>query len=321
MNKTAGDGQHRRAANNSDGRVLEAADIARSIRTSWLTRYATEPAIRRVGSLLAIALFVLIGYLVFKELEAVAWDHVREALKAITWLDIAVSILATAVSYIALIGYDFLALRQVGQRNVPLSVVSITSFIAHSLSFSLGFGALTGGAVRLRLYGAAGLAPEKVVSIGILCALTFWLGLAAVTSLSLIVDPYAVHALTGAGAWTIRGLGIAIVLAIAGWIAVSAVRPIPQDVHGWSFPLPGAAATLNSVLVGTLDTVAAAFALWLLLPAGTEVSFAHFIVVFSVATAIGVASHVPGGLGVFEGLIVLGLPQVPEAALIASLVL
>jgi len=38
-----------------------------------------------------------------------------------------------------------------------------------------------------------------------------------------------------------------------------------------------------------------------------------------VATSIGLASHVPGGLGVFEGAMVLMLPELPRDALLAAM--
>ncbi len=297
------------------------AGLDSAIAPSWLEHHFPGDIVSWIGAAIAVVVFVAIGYAVFMELETVTWSQVRHASEAIGWTDIAIATGATALSYMALMCYDVLALRQVGRRDLPLRLVALTSFIAHALTFSLGFGALTGGAVRLRLYGSAGLAPEKVLGVGILCSLTFWMGLAAVTGVTLVAEPQAVHTLAGVGAWTSRGIGLAIIALIGGWIAWSTMRPVSVQVHGWSLPLPGTAAATGSILIGAMDTIAAALALWVLLPAGAEVSFSHFLVVFAVATVIGVVSHVPGGLGVFDGLIILGLPQVPEPAMLASLIL
>ena len=139
--------------------------------------------------------------------------------------------------------------------------------------------------------------------------------------MAVIADPQAVHDLAGLNTWASRGLGLTIVLLLTGWITWSSVHPMAVRVQGWSLPLPGTVAALGSLAIGAVDMVAAALALWILLPAGSDVSLAQFLVIFAVATAIGVVSHVPGGLGVFDGLIILALPNVPEPALIASLVL
>ena len=47
-------------------------------------------------------------------------------------------------------------------RAVPYRVVAQTSFIAYALSNTVGLGVFTGGAVRLRLYGAAGLEAGQI---------------------------------------------------------------------------------------------------------------------------------------------------------------
>jgi phosphatidylglycerol lysyltransferase len=285
----------------------------------WARHLVSAIDFGRVGALLMVVLFGAVAYAVFQELERVTWSHVRDAIGAISWLDVAGACLATAVSYLALIGYDHLALRQVGAKNVPLRLVALTSFIAHAFTFSLGFGVLTGGAVRLRLYRSAGLDADRIVAVGILCSLTFWIGLAAVAGVALLVDPQPLHEASGFGEGVARGIGALILAGLAGWAVLTARRPMSLVIQGWTIALPDAGTTARSLLVGAADTAAAALALWLLLPQSAEISFAGFLVVFAVATVLGVISHVPGGFGVFDAAILLGLPQVPDAAMLASL--
>jgi phosphatidylglycerol lysyltransferase len=60
--------------------------------------------------------------------------------------------------------------------------------------------------------------------------------------------------------------------------------------------------------------------LYVLLPP-SELSFVQFLGTFLVAILIGMVSHVPGGLGVFEGLMVLLLkPYLSSARLLPALV-
>ncbi len=62
-----------------------------------------------------------------------------------------------------------------------------------------------------------------------------------------------------------------------------------------------------------------ALVLWVLLPAGSNVALLMFAGAYATAMTAAVVSHVPGGLGVFESLMVLALPSVPADQLLGSL--
>ena len=110
----------------------------------------------QLGILLALCVFALVGVSLYRTLSHIAWTDVREAMAKASWLEIAGALAASAASYLVLAGLDILALRQVGVRKVPLSYAAFTSFISHSFTFTLGFGVLTGGAVRLRSISSKG---------------------------------------------------------------------------------------------------------------------------------------------------------------------
>lgn len=55
-----------------------------------------------------------------------------------------------------------------------------------------------------------------------------------------------------------------------------------------------------------LDLAASATVLYVLLPAGT-IGWPAFLAVYSLAVGVGVLSHVPAGLGVFETIIIATL--------------
>ena len=61
------------------------------------------------------------------------------------------------------------------------------------------------------------------------------------------------------------------------------------------------------LVVGGIDIAAASGTLYVLLPSDVAPGFAIFVIVFVVAMLAGSASHVPGGLGVFEATILIGL--------------
>src|SRR5262245_30769385 len=109
------------------------------------------------------ALFAVVAVLLLRSavrdvLREVRYEEIVAAMKATTATQLLLAALATLLSFIALTLYDWAALRYAGAR-VPYRIIAPTAFAAYALSNTVGFGVLTGGAVRMRLYGAAGLEP------------------------------------------------------------------------------------------------------------------------------------------------------------------
>lgn len=92
----------------------------------------------------------------------------------------------------------------------------MTSFISHELTFTLGFGMLTGGAVRLRLYQSKGVEPGRILAVGVLCSIIFWMGLAAIAGLCLIAAPSAFASIDGVAAWGNLVIGLGSIGALIG---------------------------------------------------------------------------------------------------------
>src|SRR4051794_23539389 len=110
----------------------------------------------RVGAALGLGLFVLAAFVIYHAAEDVTWAQLTAAISQVSGQHMLGAVAATAVSYMVLIGYDVLALRQVG-ASVPLATAATASFIGQAFTFTIGFGLLTGNAVRLRIYTAAGV--------------------------------------------------------------------------------------------------------------------------------------------------------------------
>lgn len=269
----------------------------------------------RVRALLVVALFVLVCAALYHEIEMLSWHDVRTALAAVTWPQVMLAFAATAGSYVALAGYDALALRVIGAR-VPAGIVALTAFVSHAFTFNLGFGLLTGAAVRIRLYGAAGLQPDQSLSVGVLASFGFWLGLAATGGTCLLLASDTGTGLTGPVSGQL--VGAMILLGVAALIAFIARQP---TLPWTTFATPGMAVMAAAIFIGIADVVASALALWVLLPSNLQVALPAFTLLFATATLLGVISHVPGGLGVFEGVMLIGLGSTSQSAVLASLLL
>jgi uncharacterized membrane protein YbhN (UPF0104 family) len=85
------------------------------------------------------------------------------------------------------------------------------------------------------------------------------------------------------------------------------------------FRLPGPMLTLGQTGLGVVDVCAAAGALYVLLPNGHGVGFFAFAALYSFAAMLGIASHSPGGLGVFEATMIKGVGGSADRLLAALL--
>lgn len=286
-----------------------------------LVEAVPRPLWRVVGAAVGVAVVVLVAIELHRELAGVTLGAVRAAIVSISWLHIAFAIIATLGSFLSLVGYEFVALRHVDGKEVSRKLAALTAFISYSFTFVLGFGVLTGGAVRLRRYKAAGLPTGQILAVTLLGVVSFWSGLAVVAGLCLVLEPAALASALSLPTWLARGAGLVVLASVAAWMALGGRRESTVTLQSWTARLPGREAILTIVALGIADVTLAALALWQLLPADMAIGFAGFFAIFAVATVAGVLSHVPGGLGAFEAVILLGLPGDRHADVAAALVL
>ena len=83
--------------------------------------------------------------------------------------------------------------------------------------------------------------------------------------------------------------------------------------------LPGRRLTFLQLVITALDVAAAATVLYLLLPEAPP--FGAFLLVYLLALAAGVLSHVPGGVGVFEAILLAAFSDTLGAAPLAAALL
>lgn len=225
----------------------------------------------------------------------------------------------TAASLGALALYDVLAVRRVAPGRVSTRLAALAGFIGYGFSNALGFHVFVGGPIRYRIYEAAGLDAADVARIVSISTLTFAGGALALLGGTLLLDPAGVPALRWLGDRSHRWLGAALLAVVAAGLVRLARGPGQVRVFGWTLLLPGVRSGLLQIAVGAFDIGAAAGALYVLLPADVAPGYASFLLVFVAAICVGVASHAPGGLGVLEATVVLGLGVGPRPDVLAAL--
>lgn len=246
--------------------------------------------------------------------------EVRAAFTAATAQQVGVAIGLTILSYGLLSCYDALALRQLGAK-IPYGTTALGSFTSYAISFTLGFPILTAGTVRYWIYGPRGLSPGRVASLTVIAGLTFWLGMGAVLGWSLIREAGALAVLVYTNIKINQMFGLAAILVVLGYLGWVSMKRRAVKVRGWRLELPGFRLSLAQILIGAADVCAGAGVLYVLLPDGHGVHYETFLAVYVLAAMLGIASHAPGGLGVFEATVLLALTSLPREPVLGALLL
>jgi hypothetical protein len=281
---------------------------------------ASQRRWRLVGAAASFALFALslaVLALIVRELDAA---DVRAAFAAASARQVTLAMLCVTGSYLLLTSYDAIGLRQLG-RQVAYPITALGSFTSYAVSFTLGFPLITGGTVRYWIYSTVGIGAKTVASLTLIAGVTFWLGMGAVLGAGLLWRPAGIGEFNRLPASLNALLGLGVLGLIGLYLVWVSRRPRVFRVQGWTLALPNLPVSLLQLTIGALDVCAAGGALYLLLPQGYAVPYGAFIAAYAFACLLGVASHAPGGIGVFEATILLALPGVPKEQLLGSLLL
>ena len=280
-----------------------------------------EPAwLARLTPVLVVVLFGAALWILQRELARYHYRDILHTLENLPPARLAAALALTLLGYLALTGYDQLALAYI-RKPIGFTRTTFTSFIAYTFSNTLGLPLLTGGSIRLRLYSAWGLSAAEIAQAVAFSATTFFLGILGTAAVSYLAVPSDLMRIAGLHPALLRVISV-LSLGIVGTYLVWAVAwRRPLSVRGVALHPPGPGLALAQVGVALVDWLLAALTLYVLLPAGHTVTFPVFLGLFLLAQAAGLVSHVPGGLGVFEAVLVVTLrDRVSAAALLGSLV-
>lgn len=271
-----------------------------------------------LGVLMGLLLSAAVLWALHRQFSQYHYREVIQSLSSIPRFAVAMSILLVAVNYLALTGYDALALRYIGK---PLAYrrTALASFVAYSLSHSLGFTPFSEASARFRLYTSWGLSATEVARVIAFCAATFWLGFAALGAADFLIEPLALPVALHLPWASARPLGVGLLALAVGYLFLSAF-PTKRCLPGaWRLHLPTTRLALAQVGLASADWALAAGVLYSLLPPEAAPSYPGFVGLFLLAQVAGIASQVPGGLGVFEGAILLMLHSLPAGTVLAAL--
>ena len=279
-----------------------------------LPDHAARPALtdtlkrgaRHLPAVLGLLLLIGAIYVVQREFRHLNMRQVGRAMEAIPAHALLAAAAWNVLAYLILTFYDRLATIYAGSR-VSYARAAFASFCAYALAHNLGFAAVSGAAVRYRLYSHWGLNPEQIAKVIAFCSLTFGLGGMSLGGAILFGEPDAVPWFGNHLPAAVMGaVGALMWLIVAGYVALSTRYPV-LHVRGRTVELPSWRMALVQVLLATVDGAVTASIVYALLPDTPGLTWMRFLAVYLGSYAAGLVTNVPGGLGVFDAAVLLGL--------------
>ncbi|RRV41670.1 bifunctional lysylphosphatidylglycerol flippase/synthetase MprF [Pseudomonas sp. p106] len=295
-------------------------------RLPWLervSRYRQPITLAVTLALFAMALIACRHLLSELDIHAL-----HDAMLSVPTRSLAGALLAAVIGFVILLGYEWSACRYAAVK-LPGRTLLLGGFSAFAIGNAIGLSMLSGGSVRYRLYAREGLGAAEVARMTVFASLSLGCALpplAALATLSnLPAAATALHLPTPVLATVAIGVLALTALLVTGlYRRRLAEQPLPDSLlvqlGRRTLRLPGARLAALQLAITALDIAAAATVLYLLLPQAPP--FGAFVLVYLLALAAGVLSHVPGGVGVFEAILLAAFAnQLGAAPLAAALLL
>ncbi len=271
-----------------------------------------------LGPIFSIAILGVALWFLHRELAGLSRSALIDQIRSIPLLALFASVAFAACSYTVLTGFDATALKYL-KSDIPYRRSALTAFMAYAVGNNVGVAALSGGAIRYRMYTLAGLTATDIARIIIFVTATFVLGACAMFGMALLLMPETQTTLLRIPHQVLQWLGCLLFAVPLAYLASSILRRAPLKLGHWQFPLPRPAIAFTQLGISICDMTFACATLYVLFSAELQMGFFPFLGVYLLALVAGIISSVPGGIGVFEAVLVAALPQLDTAALLGTI--
>ncbi len=275
--------------------------------------------VRQLLPLVVSAIIVVFaGRALWRTLSHIALGDMLAAFHQIPLFSVISAGLLVLAVYGALATYEAIVVRHI-KADVHGFVAVVAGLAAAPIGHAMGWGALSGGAVRYRMYSNAGLRPLQIAKIAALAAMPYAAGLGFVLGLALVLQADRAALLLRVEPSLARGAGLALLALHAAYFTLVSTLKKPLQLGSLSVTLPPPSLTLIQYVIGSIEVFAGSGVLYALLPDSANAPpYVVFVAVYVLCILAGLASSVPAGLGVFDGVLLFLLPQMPKASLVAS---
>ena len=273
---------------------------------------------RLLSAALSVLLLAGAVYVLRSELREHPLQEMLGELRSFSPIRLILSLVATVLGYLVLAGYDAVSLRVLGYR-LPFRRIAYAAFLGYAFANALPLSVVTGAAVRYRLYSQWGIAQAGAARVITLNTVTYVVGLLTSAGLAFALQPVLVPGFLRLSLHTARPIGFVCLAVVAGYLIWSSRPGGDLRLRRWELPRPTPQWALAQIAISCADWVLSGAALYVLLP--HRVPFHVFFAVFLLGQIAGLVAQVPGGLGVFEAVMLWGLqPALSTPAILIGLV-
>ena len=267
----------------------------------------------KISYLISITLFVLAIIVIYHKLKHYHYSDIADQIHKTPPSSLFLAVFLTCLNYFVLTGYDFLGLLYIKAR-LKYRQIAIASFIGYAFSMNTTF--IGGSAARYRIYTSLGISTANVARLVFFCALTFWLGFFAIGSFSFLLQPQDIPKALHLPFLSVRPFGIIFLILVLAYLILVFIIKKPLKIRDWEFDSPGLSLSLGQIFISSLDWAIAACVLYVILPRFPGLTYGKFLGIFLLAQIAGLISSVPGGLGVFETVILLLMSDSDEPSVL-----
>lgn len=245
-------------------------------------------------------------WLLHHEFKTMKYADVVASFHALSSGEILAAVGFTAANFMVLIGYDWFGVKLV-KHEVTARQVATASLLSYAFSNSLGV-FLGGAPVRARLYSSWGMPSSEIVRLVLVIGVAFWLGLFSLAGTLFVFTPFDIPDKLHLPVSTSRPFGIGLLLMTAIFLVICGIRKAPLRVGSVNLQPPPLKIAVAQMFVAMADFILAAATLYVLLPDDVVIDFLPFVAIFVLAVFVALVSHVPGGLGILELVLITMLP-------------
>lgn len=273
---------------------------------------------KKWAPLLWITILSLAVWVLTDRLQSIDFQDVKQQLLALPASTVMIGLLFSAGVY-ALVGiYEGIAVRMASGRTMP-AVAFRTAIIANPIGRAIGLALVSGGALRYRMYAAAGLSAREVATVIVLAAMPYFFSVGWLIDLSLLLNAETAAQALRLSTGVVLLLGAIGLAKDIGWLTFVIRRKEPMVVRGQTIPVPTLRDTSIQLGIGLLQISLMTGILYVFMPEELGMSWPAFIAIYCIAFVAGQLSNVPAGLGVLEAALLLMLPQVPPGKLLGAI--
>jgi phosphatidylglycerol lysyltransferase len=266
---------------------------------------AKPSLLARLRWLVPLAFLALTGWLVWQQVGSFDLPGMQRTLLEVPTLP-AIGIALLAIFAVAFTGLvDALIGRWLGLKLTLRDYLRF-AFVANSLSNTLNLSGAMGSGLRLMFLSAQRVTLSRTAALIGMQVLSLLLGLSLLVSLTLITSALPITSGTAQ-----KAVAAAILILSALYLPLYFLLTSRRSLMGWlpkDMQLPTLRLKLELTAVSFVDWLLAALVLYACLYlCGAHVKPGLLLGAFTGASVLGLVSLVPGGLGVFDGLILLAL--------------